>query len=590
MSRSAIRPTLPTLARLAAALAVAALAPAPAAATDLVLRLDLGYERLDVFTPGAEASAMRLDFDVSALAAGYLFAPGTVDWSLGGRYDRLRREAIGGATMNGTGVSFRGRVGLLNRPTAPLSLQLHASRASDDFTTTGVAESTGTRLVTTLGADATYRGAGRPSLRLGIASVESEDTGFGRGVTSRSVRQVRAGATHGTAAYSYVVDYDARLSTGTYDNDNHDTHTVYLTTSANLGPGFTAIASDRYYLRTPTRQAPTNPRYEDHAAFASVVWSGPQSLSRTQYRYGHTTISAPGVATRERIRNSAFQQVEHQLTGELRLIGLVDASVADERLGEEVHRSFGESLTGLARWIRHAEPWDFFLQGGPSVGLIQPDGAAADTGFGGQFEAGATRTWPGLRAGLRYSAGFQQNLGAVGGWAARQSVTADAERTAGDSLLLRGSLQASADRVQSDLFGAGANRVLQANLTAGWRRYDLTVQAGLTSGLVGDHPDVAGDGLFIPAPYDAHTGYASATFLAPVPGGFDLSLRARYLEIRSPDRERQWETGLLGRLGWTAGGLTVSVEDEYVRGGGEGGPASQNRLFLRLTRTFGTRF
>ncbi len=588
MRRPALRHTLRCLA--AAAALLAALAPRPAAATDLQLVLDLGYERTDVYTPGEEDSGMRLDFDVAALAAGYAFSPGTVDWSLAGRYERLRRDAIGGAHMDGTGLTFRGRVGLLQRPTSPVSVQLFAERATHDFTTTGVAESTGTRLVTTVGADATYRAAGRPSLRLGVTSIEAEDTGFGRGVVDRSLQIVRAGVSHGTSAYSLILDYDGHLSSGTYDTDNYDTHTVYLNATANLGPGYTAVASDRYYLRSPTRLAASNPRYEDHQAFASVVWTGAEGLSRTQYRYGHTNISAPGVAPRERLRNSIFQQVEHQFTSELRLIALIDAAVSDERLGAVTARSYGETLTGLARWMRRDGAWDLFLQGGPAVGLIQPSGAASDTGFGGQLEAGVSRGWEALRAGLRYSASFQQNLGAVGGWAAHQSLTADAERTPTDELTLRGSLQASADRVSSDFFGEGANRLLQANLNARWRRYDLLVQGGLTSGMVGQHEGWSGDGLFIPAPFDSHTGFASATLLAPLYGGFDLTVRTRYLEIRIPDRERQWEAGLLGRIGWTAGGLVVSVEDEYVRGGGDGAPSSQNRLFLRLSRAFGTRF
>lgn len=577
------------LAALAAAL-LAALSPRPAWATELQLVLDLGYERTDVYTRGEEDSGMRLDFDVAALAAGYAFAPGTVDWSLAGRYERLRRDAIGGARMDGTGLTFRGRVGLLQRPSSPVSVQVYAERATHDFTTTGVAESTGTRLVTTVGADATYRATGRPSLRVGVTSIESEDTGFGRGVVDHSLQLVRAGVSHGTAAYSLILDYDGQLSSGTYDTDNYDAHTIYLTATANLGPGYTAVASDRYYLRAPTREAASNPRYEDHQAFASVVWNGPESLSRTQYRYGHTNISAPGVEVRERLRSSLFQQVEHQLTSELRLIALVDAAVADERLGTVTARSYGETLTGLARWMRREGAWDLFLQGGPSVGLIQPSGAANDTGFGGQLEAGVARAWEALRSSLRYNAGFQQNLGAVGGWAARQSLTADVERTPTEVLTLRGSLQATADRVSSDLFGEGANRLLQANVNARWRRYDLLVQGGLTSGMVGQHEGWSGDGLFIPAPFDSHTGFASATLMAPLYGGFDLTARARYLEIHIPDREAQWEAGLLGRIGWTAGGLVISVEDEYVRGGGEGTPSSQNRLFVRLSRAFGTRF
>jgi len=584
VTRSIVRP-LPLL--LAAALAAAA---GPAGATDLQLRLDLGYDRTDQFGAGGGAS-QRLDFDAAFFGAGSLFAPGTLDWNLGAGWHGLRSTAIGGQKLDSDRLSYGARLGFLQRPSSPLTLVLRANRSQSDFTSdSGLARATGTVTTTSWSADAAYRSLLVPALRLGVSRTTSDDTGLGRAPSERNSWRLHAGTGHATTGYSINADYDGERSDGTYDTDNFDTHSVFVNASANVAPSIDARLTERYYLRAPTRLTPFNPRYEDNTLFASVSWSAPAALSRTAYRFGHTLITAPTVADRERSVNAISEQYEQQVSAPLRLIGIASASASEDRLADATTRSTGGSATGLARWMARVGVADAMAQGGGTVGFLQADGQPTRTAWGLQGEAGLSGPVLGARGGARYSASYQTNLGAVGGWALHQSLTGEWETRPAPDLFFRLSLQATADRLHSDTFGGGANRLVQLVGASRWRRLVVDLVAGVSSGILGaPSGGVHGDGLFVPAPFNTHNLFASATASQEVFRGLQLNARARYLDLRQPDRDRQYELGVLGGLSYVAGALTLSLEDEYVTGGG-GRAASQNRVLARVTRAFGTRF
>lgn len=575
---------------LLAAAGLALAAATPAGATDLQLRLDLGYDRVDQLDAGG-GTGQRLDFDAGLSAGGWIFAPGSLDWSLGAGWHGLRSTAIGGQKLDSNRLSYGARLGVLQRPSSPLALVLRANRSETDFTSdSGLARATGTLTTTSWSADAAYRSLLLPALRLGVARTTTEDSGLGRAPSERNSWRFHGGTGHATTGYSINADYDGERSDGTYDTDNFDTHSVFVNASANVGPSVDARLTERYYLRLPTRLTPFNPRYEDNSLFASVNWSAPDALSRTAYRFGHTLITAPTVADRERSVNALSEQYEQQVSAPLRLIGIASVSASEDRLAAAVTRATGGSATGLARWTsRHGEA-DLFAQGGGSAGFLQADGQSTRTAWGLQGEAGLSGPVLGARGGARYGASYQTNLGAVGGWALRQSLTGEWETRPAPDLTLRLSLQLTADRLHSDAFGGGANRLVQLVGNSRWRRLFLDLVAGVSSGILGaPSGGVHGDGLFVPAPFNTHNLFGSATATLEVFRGLQLNLRSRYLDLRQPDRDRQYELGVLGGVSYVAGALTLSLEDEYVTGGG-GRATSQNRVLVRATRAFGARF
>jgi len=581
------RPIVRPLLLVAAGLLLAA---SPARATDLTLRLDLGYDRLDQLGEGG-GTGQRLDFDAALFGAGAFFAPGTLDWNLGAAWRGLRSTDIGGRTQDSDRLTFRGRLGILQRPSSPLTLVLHGERSRTDFTTdVGQVRATGTLTTTSYGADAFYRSQERPTLRLGVRRTTAEDTGLGRAPSERNSLRLRGGTSHATQGYTFGADYDGELSDGTFDADNFDAHTISIDATANVAPSIDARLYERYYLRAPTRLSPFNPRYEDNQLFASAFWSDPASVSRTAYRFGHTLITAPTVADRERTLNGVSQQYEHQLGPGLRLISLASLSAAEDRLATASSRSLGASATALVRWLGRSGQLDLFLQGGGTGGFLSPENASTQTAFGVQAEAGVSGPLLGARAGARYSVTWQENLSAVAGWALRQSLSGDLEARPAPDLSLRLSLQATADRLQSDTFGGGANRLVQLVGAARWRGLNADLVAGVSSGILGAPSEgVHGDGLFVPAPFNTHTAFASLGGSVEVGTGLLLRATTRYLDLRQPDRERQYELGVLAGVSYRAGALSLSLEDEYVTGGG-GRVTSQNRILARVTRSFGARF
>lgn len=567
----------------------ALLAAAPARATDLTLRLDLGYDRVDLLEGGG--SGQQLDFDAALFGAGSFFAPGTLDWNLGAAWRGLRSTSVGGRTQDSDRLTFRGRLGILQRPSSPLTLVLFGERSQSDFTTeVGPARATGTITTTSYGADALYRSLERPTLRLGVRRTTTEDTGLGRAPSERNSLRLRGGTSHATQGYTFGADYDGELSDGTFDADNFDAHSVTVNATARVAPSVDARLTERWYLRAPTRSSPFNPRYEDNQLFASAYWTGARALSRTGYRFGHTLITAPTREDRERTVNAVSEQYEHQLTEPLRLIGIGAVTATEERLALASSRALGGSATLLARWLGRSGVLDLFAQGGGTGGFLDPEVGGTLSAFGLQAEAGLSGPLLGARAGARYAVTWQENLSAVAGWALRQSVSGDLEARPAADLSLRLSLQATADRLQSDVFGGGANRLVQLIGHARWRRLTADLTAGVSSGVLGAPTGgVHGDGLFVPAPYDTHSTFASLGASLEVTSSLDLRATTRYLDLRQPDRERQWEAGFLGGLSYRVGALSVSLEDEYVTGGG-GRRASQNRFLVRITRAFGTRF
>jgi hypothetical protein len=573
----------------AAVLGACLLAATPAAATEVGLRLDLGYLREDVWSSTVDDTGTRLDFNLAGDASGSLLAPGTVDWSLGAELKRLRERPIGGGRFDDDGLRFRGQVGLLREHTSPVSLVLFGERSQDDFTTQNQASSTGTILGTTYGAQAAYRGGEVPSLQLGFLKASTENTGFGRATTSDDLQLLTAGTRYAGAAYAVSLDYRLEQRDGSYASQNYDNHVITLNGSVNLGPETVATVTDRYYLRSPTLLAATNPGYEDHGLIAMVTWSRDRTRSQTRYLFDGTSIEAPTVTTRQQVVNTLSELYETPLSPELRLTSTLAVTSRDSVLGSTAVRTYGESATSILAWERRSGDFTWLAQGGGSLALLQGSDAG-DGGWGVQAEAGLERAWTASRLSARYAFNYLSNMDAAAGWAFHHAITLDGSANPGPDLLLQANLVLSSDRIDSAVFGAGATRLIQLRSSAHWRRYVLDLQAGLTSGVLGSPTPISGDGLFVPAPFDTQSAFVSLGVTAPIGQAWSLYGRTRRLRLTSPDRAPQDEFGAQAGVTFSVGALVISLDEEYVEGGALLPSGSQNRVFIRLTRVFGARF
>ena len=111
---------------------------------------------------------------------------------------------------------------------------------------------------------------------------------------------------------------------------------------------------------------------------------------------------------------------------------------------------------------------------------------------------------------------------------------------------------------------------------------------GLQSGVVGSVNDpMVSDGLFIPAPFDSHTAYASASGSAALLTGLTARASGRISTTRVPGQPivDQGE-GVVG-LSYTYGGLEFGVEDRLGFAFFPTGTVLTNTFMVRVYRVVG---
>lgn len=566
-----------------------ALGPAGAHANEWSGLLALRYERAELDRPDtARAIEPRLDFDARLDASGAVLAPGTIDWIAAVAYRRLQATRFDVDTTDDI-LTFRARVGLLERPASPFTLSAEASRSRDDFASSGGAAApvAGDRVTETYGAVATLAPAGLPLLQIGGSAFDSEDHRRGLPDASRRSRTLTGSSKHTVEGWSYRLDYRGSWNEGTYPADNYDDQSVRFDGRAPLAPQAEAFASQAYYLRTPTLAAVTNPRYEDNRWTGGARWSSDASMQSALYTYSHSVAESAGAQDRERLSHQAAYTHQRTLTPRWDVTGTLDANYGQDRLGLDERRRAGQSLGGILRWrdLRMLE-----LRGGPTVGLVEELDGDVEPGWGLTAEAVVQIGRGPARGQLSYAGGYADRLRGLDGWSLHQAVTGTVEGDLGAGMQVRAQLRANARRIESDLFGSAAGRTLV--LDAGWRyrRYEARLLAGLDQGANAAAGDsVHGDGLLL-APYSASTHHATLSAYAPVWGRLALVGSFRYSRSKAPDRPNTLEMGASLTAEYAVGALTLSLEDRYTASGVDSLDLSENVLIFQLARTFGSRF
>ncbi len=92
--------------------------------------------------------------------------------------------------------------------------------------------------------------------------------------------------------------------------------------------------------------------------------------------------TAPGSLDSERIAQTLSQAVEYARSAEWWYSGNVALSLAQNRSGTAERRVTSETAGMLARWTRRAPGREYIVSGGPTVGVIQPEGGGADAAYG----------------------------------------------------------------------------------------------------------------------------------------------------------------------------------------------------------------
>lgn len=575
-------------ARIGAALALV-LWPAAALSTEWNGLLALRYERASIERPGApDAVEPRLDFDARLDASGSVLAPGTLDWIAAVAYRRLQTTYFETDSADDI-LTFRARVGFLERPASPFTLTAEASRARDDFTSSGgpTAPVAGDRVTQAYGAVATLAPSGLPVFQVGASALDSEDHRPGIPDTSRSSRTLTGTTKHSTEGWSYRLDYRGTWNEGTYASDNYDDQTVRFDGRVSLAPRAEAFVSQAYYLRLPTVAALANPRYEDDRLTGGARWSSEVSMQSAQYAYSHSLVQSAGAEDRERLGHLAAYTHQRTLSPSWDVTAVLDSSFNQDRLGLVEQRRAGQSLGGILRW---RDGRGLELRGGPTFGLVEELDGDVKPGWGVLAEAVLGTGLGSHRAQVSYSGAFEDRLRGLDGWTVRQSVAAGLDGPLGREMSVRAQLRAEARRTESDLFGGAASRSLVLDATWRYRRAEARLLAGLDQGASAAAGDsVHGDGLLL-APYSATTRHASLSAFAPVVGRLALTGRFRYASTAAPDRPSTRELGASLAAQYAIGALTLSLEDRYTASGTTSFEAGENVVILQVSRAFGSRF
>ncbi len=571
------------------AVAIALVLPSAAPAFDWGGRLGLDYSREDRWlTGGGHTTLPRLELNLGLDAAGFLYSPAAAQWLASVEWRRLT-ESNGAIDTTRASLIYRLRSVLFQDPRSPVTLQLQATRIDEDIKVDGTAGSTRAD-TSTYGADLRLAPPGRPYLNLGYQYLDRQETGPLLRGADRSVHSLSASTGHGAGTYSYAARYAGRFSSGTFDADNYDDHRVDVDVQAVLAQDVTARINEIYFRRIPDNRAPSNQSQELNSLSTVVTGkSDARGQQQVGYVYVHALSSAPGTQDQERAEQRLTYGMHHLFKDSpWQLRALADLSLSEIRSGTVVDRATGQLVSAQAAWRRQDGQDLLELRGGPKLGAREPQSGPVELGYGATAGGTAQHRWTELVGTASYDLTFESDLYAASGWNLRQEALASLTSPFGPGRA-SAQLQASALRRDGGLLGAGASRSLTALAGYQWYRYSVQASGGLQSGVSGALGEpIRGDGLFIPAPFDTESRYATLSATAGLLEYLWATARARYSSMSAPDRADQQETELFGALTWGYAGINLSLEDRYLVSSVGGLTIRENRFLFRIHRSFGS--
>jgi hypothetical protein len=569
-----------------AVIVLSALAAAEARATDVVGWLGASADRFDTWQKEQGASReQRLHLDLGAQGAGYLGGPSDLNWD--GRFQYARdRQDWTGARYDQNILTFNAAASLFDVRESVLALRAGADRSQSDQaqTASGVAL-TGTSLSNSANLGARLGGTGNaPLLSLTGSVVDSNNTGLGRPDLHSTMRELVGTVAHGGDGYTYQLGYRGREEQGTYI-------TPYLSQWVTLNAKTTIGATDvgitgQDFARSPRVASGTSPTYDD-TAFSAYTNTRLDGFGlRTQYDFGHGLVEDAALPTTERYTHNLAVTSEHRLSNEWSLLPTVSLAYAQERSGTDEKDASGQSAGVLARWTRNLPDRTYGLEGGGTLGLLEPTTGPATRAWGTTAAARISQTSGLARYGGAYRLEYASDLAALSGWSLTQSLSGDYTRPLSAASLVA-NLTASAQRAHSTLFGDTANRYATAIASLQWQDKSFGTSLTLSDGVSGalGNP-VHGDALFLPANFQTHSRMGSLFGSATWRGTMVTYGSVQYTQTESPDAPTQKELLWTGRITYRVGQLAMSLEDKYRLLGADTYDLRINQVMVTLVRYF----
>ncbi len=522
------------------------------------------------------------------------FEPGAASLFATGRYGTAEGTTgtSSAQTQNWSGALNASAFGLTAFPAS-----VSASRAWTDLSSDYTQGRTGTTVSTTVGAAVQAVGtyAGLPTLRLSASRSTMENTAVDATATTSTQYALSSAVGQSVGAFTYQFQWDMGWNAGTLDASNYKSHSLYGTVDMTLADGVHASVNAQYFLRLPTLTSPLNPREDTETVTSQVSASLSPTLSNvTVYGYQQAAVEIPDAPL--------LQQLAHTLSSSLvwtphpswNLSAGVSGSASDATTATGRLRAYGEAVNTNASWNGRWAETTLTLRASGSVGGLQTDTQSTRAWGSGGGVTLSRGLGSALHGSFSYSADYRDNLNAIEATSLSQRVNLGVTWRFSGASSLTGNASANAERQQSPVFGTGANRTYQGDLTLALSRFTVRGEAGLSDGLSPDLRNPTGDGLFLPLAYNSHVRYTGAT--AGLSSGwvtFPVTLTAvfRATDSERPGVARQRQSIAGGELSARLGQWNLSAIDRYSWGDTAfGTQGSGNLLYFALTRVFGATF
>ncbi|HEY3448486.1 MAG TPA: hypothetical protein VGK67_19175 [Myxococcales bacterium] len=544
-----------------------------------------GYSRTDVFLPW-HRSGQGLDFVVAINASGGGLSPGLLVWRLGAEY-QPRRDSWGGTVDTTHNLTFHLDLDALRE--LPVNVRLNASRTLTDSTSVGLNPRVGTVTTTAVGGAVALRLDRLPSVNVGVTHSVTETRAPGVADASATNTGLTVGVNENLKNYQYDLGYGTGWNQGSYAENNYQSHNFTLNARLTPSEEVMLYLRDTYFLRQPTTDASTNPRFDSNSLGTGVQWRPrPTTTNGLDYAYSHVLVQAQGTPEIESLSQSVGDTLTWRYSPALSFNGSASVAYGEERSDALSRKAAGETMGLGAFWQYGSGAHSLSLGGGGSVGFVEPLEAPVEVSWGVSLSTSYTWVYDLTQLTLTYSGAYQEGGASLAGWSMDHHLQARWEALIG-RLSLRGTLQGDYARRVDRILGSTRNDGARLVVDVYWWRMVFQASAGISEGV---SPAIAGPGSeLLPSSFNTVSKFAAGSVgLTFDRGNLVLSLLGNATWVSAPGRPEQQQQSAAVQLSYKFGLTTASIEDRYSAGGVTGVWQQGNTVMARVTRNFGFGF
>lgn len=546
-----------------------------------------GYLLDSTERPGAWSARSMFDFTGGASVSGGFVRPQLLNWSGNFSYLGNRQVVQGGSANALDGFLFSARAGLLSG--TPTPLRVYASRSSSDSTQTAPRQSAGTVITTGFGGGAAVSFLEFPRLTANLSRT-IVDTSFsdGRAYTS-GLTTLDVGVSQQVKRFEYSGAYVTNWSSGSFSDLQYGSHNVVMRAAAPVGQTAQFVVNEAYFVRLPTVDSPTNPRYETNAVNTLISWRQSPKLS-VNLGYGNlqSSVFAPSTLDLANSSHGVNESLQWRWREDLILTQQLGGQFAAGRSAfDQFVGGRGDLGAGLI-WMKPTSWGGASLGGGGAFGVAGDDASGVVPTWGAHVDLQASLRRGRLTGSGVYSLVYGDTGTRLFGSTIRQNLRLEAIYVPAAWWRLRAFFAGYGGRRDNALIGTSLQRSLQAVAEAGYRQHQLQLFATYGDGLPESlgNPVIA-DGLFLPAPFNAQVTNVGATASTSFfTGRLVLRATGRYMLTSGPARPTEEELGFTFTGAWVIGKFRFSAEDRLLLGNAGAFWYRNNTLMLRLTRDF----